>query len=186
MLDPSTLQTNPKFLEMDNIIHLDEKWYNATKKGTTYYLHPDEDEPHRIVRNKNRIGKVMFLTAVAKPRYDDEQGLLGQESEGMEVEPVVDLDGGERARLSVVFVDLDLGEGVREGAAVMSECFYLLFLGKLLPFFSGRMRPQPIVWMRFTGYRVRQFFLIRYRSHWQLTTSLLFMFLRQVLNTTFT
>jgi hypothetical protein len=31
---PSTLQTEPKFIEMDNIIHLDEKWYNATKKVT--------------------------------------------------------------------------------------------------------------------------------------------------------
>ena len=49
---------------MDNIIHLDEKWYNATKKDMTYYLHPYEDEPHRTVHNKNTIGKVMFLTAV--------------------------------------------------------------------------------------------------------------------------
>ena len=72
MLDPSTLHTEPKFIEMDNIIHLDEKWYNATKKNMTFYLHPDEDEPHRTVRNKNSIGKVMFLTAVAKPRYDNE------------------------------------------------------------------------------------------------------------------
>jgi hypothetical protein len=75
----------------------------------------------------------------------------------MEVEPVVDRDGGVRARLSVVFVDLDLGEGMREGAAVMSECFSLLF-ETFSPFFSRRMRPQPIVWMRITGYRVRQFF----------------------------
>ena len=72
MLDPSTLHTEPKFIEMDNIIHMDEKWYNATKKNMTYYLHPDEDEPQRTVRNKNGVGKVMFLTAVAKPRYDDE------------------------------------------------------------------------------------------------------------------
>ena len=69
---PSTLQTEPKFIEMDNIIHLDQKRYNATKKDMTYYLHPYEDEPHRTVHNKNTIGKVMFLTAVAKPRYDDE------------------------------------------------------------------------------------------------------------------
>ena len=72
MLDPSTLHTEPKFIEMDNIIHMDEKWYNATKKNMTYYLHPDEDEPQRTVRNKNGVGKVMFLTAVAKPQYDDE------------------------------------------------------------------------------------------------------------------
>jgi hypothetical protein len=57
---------------MNNIIHLDEKWYNATKKDMTNYLHPDKDEPHRTVHNKNAIGKVMFLTAVAKPRYDNQ------------------------------------------------------------------------------------------------------------------
>jgi hypothetical protein len=44
MLDTSTLHTQPKFVEMDNIIHLDEKWYNATKKNMTYYLYPAEEE----------------------------------------------------------------------------------------------------------------------------------------------
>ena len=72
MLDPSILQIELKFIEMYNIVHRDEKWYNATKRDMTYYLHPDEDEPHRTVHNKNAIGKVMFLTAVAKPRYDNQ------------------------------------------------------------------------------------------------------------------
>jgi hypothetical protein len=57
---------------MDNIIHLDEKWYNATKKDMTCYLHLDEDEPHKTIRNKNAIGNVMFLAAVSKPRFDNE------------------------------------------------------------------------------------------------------------------
>jgi hypothetical protein len=42
------------------------------KKGGTYYLLPGEEEPYRTVKNKNFTGKVMFLTAIAKPRYDDE------------------------------------------------------------------------------------------------------------------
>jgi hypothetical protein len=32
MLDEHTLQTQPKFTEMKNIIHQDEKWFNGTRK----------------------------------------------------------------------------------------------------------------------------------------------------------
>jgi hypothetical protein len=72
MLDPRTLPNNPKFIEMDNIIHLDETWHYLTKKDRKYYLLPGEEEPYRTVQNKNSIGKVMLLIVVAKPRYDDE------------------------------------------------------------------------------------------------------------------
>jgi hypothetical protein len=43
-----------------------------TKKSANYYLLADEDEPYRTCKNKNFIGKVMFLVAVARPRFDDE------------------------------------------------------------------------------------------------------------------
>jgi len=71
MLDQRTLQTEPKFIDMENIIHLDEKWYNGTKKDNTYYLLAQEEDPYRTVHNTNCIHKVMFLTAVTKPRYDN-------------------------------------------------------------------------------------------------------------------
>ena len=61
MLDPSTLPNNPKLLDMENIIHTDEKWFNGSKKDRTVYMHPDEEDPHRTVRNKNAIHKVMFF-----------------------------------------------------------------------------------------------------------------------------
>jgi hypothetical protein len=32
MLDQRILPDEPKFIEMENIIHLDEKWYNTKKK----------------------------------------------------------------------------------------------------------------------------------------------------------
>jgi transposase-like protein len=72
MLDKSTLPHDPKFVEMEDIIHSDEKWFNGTKKNKTMYMHPDEDDPHRTVQNKNAIHKVMFYSSVAKPRFDDE------------------------------------------------------------------------------------------------------------------
>ena len=71
MLDRRTLPNEPKFIEMHNIIHMDEKWFNTTSKYIKYYMLPEEEDPHRTVHNKNRIGKVMFLSAVGRPIYDD-------------------------------------------------------------------------------------------------------------------
>ncbi|CAE6199218.1 unnamed protein product [Arabidopsis arenosa] len=70
MLDSSTLHDNPKFVDMYNIVHIDEKWFYMTKKTETYYLLPIEEEPHRTCQSKNYIGKVMFLAAMARPRFD--------------------------------------------------------------------------------------------------------------------
>ena len=55
---------------MLDVIHVDEKWFYITRDKRRYYLHPDEDEPHRQCKNKRFITKVMFLAAVARPRWD--------------------------------------------------------------------------------------------------------------------
>jgi len=52
MLDPSTLPNNPKFRNMEDIIHTDEKWFNGTKKTKTAYMLPDEDDPHRTAQQE--------------------------------------------------------------------------------------------------------------------------------------
>ncbi|EAZ41197.1 hypothetical protein OsJ_25699 [Oryza sativa Japonica Group] len=70
--DVATLNAEPRFIDMQNIVHIDEKWFNATMKNKTFYLVFNEDEPVRCVQNKNAIDKVMFLSALAKPRYDEE------------------------------------------------------------------------------------------------------------------
>jgi hypothetical protein len=53
---------------MDNFVHIDEKWFVMTRTNNSYILLPEEPDPLRTVQNKNNIGKVMFLTVVAKPR----------------------------------------------------------------------------------------------------------------------
>jgi hypothetical protein len=70
MLDPSTLPNSPKFIEIENIIHIDEKWFNGSKMENTFYLHLDEEEPYFTVHNNNAIDKVMFLSTIAMPRFD--------------------------------------------------------------------------------------------------------------------
>lgn len=42
MLDRNSLPHEPKFVDMYNILHIDEKWFYMTKKIETYYLHPME------------------------------------------------------------------------------------------------------------------------------------------------
>lgn len=76
MVDETTTTTTtttnamPLFKKMENIIHIDEKWFDMTKRNRTYYLLPEEEDLVRTIQNKNSIGKVMFLTAIAKPRHD--------------------------------------------------------------------------------------------------------------------
>lgn len=71
MLEESTIDTNPKFKRMENIVHIDEKWFSMTKKSKKYYLLPEEDDPYRTVQNKNCIGKLMFLGVLGQPMFDE-------------------------------------------------------------------------------------------------------------------
>uniref|UniRef100_A0A8I6XGF2 DUF7769 domain-containing protein n=1 Tax=Hordeum vulgare subsp. vulgare TaxID=112509 RepID=A0A8I6XGF2_HORVV len=72
MFDQQSLQNRPTFRDMRNIIHIDEKWFNTTQKTMKFYKLPSEQDPHRTVQNKNSIGKIMFLVAIARPRYNVE------------------------------------------------------------------------------------------------------------------
>jgi len=61
-----------EFCDGEDVIHIDEKWFFLTEKNMRTYLGEDEDEPERTTRNKNHIVKVMFLAAVARPRFDED------------------------------------------------------------------------------------------------------------------
>lgn len=73
MLDQRDLASpRSSFQLMDNFVHyIDEKWFVMSMSNNTYYLLPEESPSLRTVWNKNIIAKVMFLTAVAKPRYGE-------------------------------------------------------------------------------------------------------------------
>jgi hypothetical protein len=51
-------------------VHIDEKWFFLSKDGKKYILVEGEQAPHRTVRHKKYMAKVMFLCAVARPRWD--------------------------------------------------------------------------------------------------------------------
>ncbi|KAJ0493572.1 hypothetical protein HanRHA438_Chr12g0556251 [Helianthus annuus] len=68
MIAPSLF--TPSFYDMFNVVHIDEKWFYLSKPSKRYYLLPGEDEPLRTCKSKKFITKVMFLAAVARPRFD--------------------------------------------------------------------------------------------------------------------
>ena len=59
-----------KFKTMEDLIHIDEKWFYLTKDGQHFIIAADEEEPYRHVQHKSFLMKIMFLCAVARPRYD--------------------------------------------------------------------------------------------------------------------
>ena len=61
---------NPTFRADMDVVHIDEKWFYRTRKTQNMYLSHREEAPHRECKNKSRIQKIMFLSAMARPRYD--------------------------------------------------------------------------------------------------------------------
>ncbi|KAF0684714.1 Aste57867_23326 [Aphanomyces stellatus] len=53
-------------------VHLDEKWFYITRETRKFYLVPGEKGPDRKCMSKRYITKVMFLSAVARPRNLDD------------------------------------------------------------------------------------------------------------------
>lgn len=70
-LQSSTLQTNPTYDGMFNCVHIDEKWFYMTRSSQKYYILPCESVSHRTCKSKKFITKIMFMSAIARPRYDD-------------------------------------------------------------------------------------------------------------------
>ena len=59
-----------KFENMEDLIHIDKKWFYLTKDGQRFIIAVDEEEPYRHVQHKSFLTKIMFLCVVARPRYD--------------------------------------------------------------------------------------------------------------------
>jgi hypothetical protein len=70
-INPATLlgtRGAVKYWDDYDEIDVDEKWFHLTYDGVRYYMTPAEKRPDRRVRHKGYIDKVMFLSAVARPK----------------------------------------------------------------------------------------------------------------------
>nr|GMD88115.1 Transposase, Tc1-like protein [Ipomoea batatas] len=83
MIDSSSSHNNPCFIDMYDRVHIDEKWFFLSRTSQKYYLLPEEDEPYRTCKSKKFITKVMFLCAVARPRFDLERNEMFDGKIGM-------------------------------------------------------------------------------------------------------
>ena len=70
ILSPLALSNDPSFNGAFNVVHTDEKWFYRTMKTQNVYLDNIEEPPKREVKNKGHIQKIMFILAMARPRYD--------------------------------------------------------------------------------------------------------------------
>ena len=59
-----------KLENMEDLIHIDEKMFYLTKDGQRFIIAADKEEPYRHVQHKSFLTMIMFLCAVARPRYD--------------------------------------------------------------------------------------------------------------------
>ena len=66
----SARNSSRNFDSFKDVIHIDEKWFYICKINQKYYLFDGENEPERFVQHKAHVTKVMFLAAVARPRWD--------------------------------------------------------------------------------------------------------------------
>jgi len=66
----SKVKPDGYFEDLFNYVHIDEKWFYLTKEKRSYYVTLDEELPERTCKSKRFISKVMFMAAVARPRYD--------------------------------------------------------------------------------------------------------------------
>nr|GLL29754.1 uncharacterized protein LOC109190808 isoform X1 [Ipomoea trifida] len=83
MIDSYSDHNNPCFVYMFDRVHIDEKWFYLSKTSQKYYLLPEEEEPYRTCKSKKFITKVMFLCAVARPRFDLERNEMFDGKIGM-------------------------------------------------------------------------------------------------------
>ncbi|ETV74014.1 hypothetical protein H257_11330 [Aphanomyces astaci] len=71
------------FDAMWDAVHLDEKWFNAENGRLKVYVVKGQSIKRRVAKSKRFIPKVMFLATVARPRHDDERGVMFDGKIGM-------------------------------------------------------------------------------------------------------
>ncbi|XP_057517907.1 uncharacterized protein LOC130798830 [Amaranthus tricolor] len=70
LIQEDTIQRHPIYKAIYDFIHIDEKWFYLTKKTQRIYLAHKEKVPYRAGKSSKFISKAMFLSAVARPRWN--------------------------------------------------------------------------------------------------------------------
>ncbi|XP_021740054.1 uncharacterized protein LOC110706440 [Chenopodium quinoa] len=75
-INPISTQGDPKFVDMQEVIHIDEKWFYLNPETRKFYLLPKEEDPYRCQQSKRFKIKAMFMDMIGKPIYARDGTLL--------------------------------------------------------------------------------------------------------------
>ncbi|XP_021726144.1 uncharacterized protein LOC110693295 [Chenopodium quinoa] len=67
---------DPTFIDMQQVIHIDEKWFYMNPETRRFYLLPKEENPYRCQLSKRYKIKAMFMGMIGKPLYDIRGNML--------------------------------------------------------------------------------------------------------------
>ncbi|XP_021721939.1 uncharacterized protein LOC110689458 [Chenopodium quinoa] len=68
-INPIPTQGDTKFVDMQEVIHIDEKWFYLNPETSKFYLLPKEEDPYRCQQSKRFKIKAMFIAMIGKPIY---------------------------------------------------------------------------------------------------------------------
>ncbi|XP_021752524.1 uncharacterized protein LOC110718030 [Chenopodium quinoa] len=75
-INPVTAEGDPTFVAMDQVIHIDEKWFYLNPDKRRFYLLPGEEDPYMAQQSRRFKLKAMFMALIGKPLYDTSGGLI--------------------------------------------------------------------------------------------------------------
>ncbi|XP_021753811.1 uncharacterized protein LOC110719217 [Chenopodium quinoa] len=65
---PATQNRDPKFMDMQQVVHVDEKWFYLNLENRRFYLLPNEPNPYRAQQSK-RFKIKGIMAAIGKPVF---------------------------------------------------------------------------------------------------------------------
>ena len=57
-------------------VHIDDKWFYVTSEGEAYWLTDEEDVEYCASKSKRFVKKMMFMAALARPRFDANYNMI--------------------------------------------------------------------------------------------------------------
>ncbi|XP_021719323.1 uncharacterized protein LOC110686996 [Chenopodium quinoa] len=76
LINPVPAVGDLTFTDMQQWIHLDEKWFYINPETRTFYLLPTEDDPYKAQQSRRFKIKAMFMGMIGKPLFDDENNMI--------------------------------------------------------------------------------------------------------------
>ncbi|KAH9137158.1 hypothetical protein AeRB84_017962 [Aphanomyces euteiches] len=117
---------------MHNLVHVDEKWFYVTKVKRKVYAFADETLAMRHAKSKSFVTKVMFLAAIARPRYDHHRRTFFDGKLG--IWPFVECTLAKRTSKN-----RPKGTPVLSPQSVTAEAYREMMLQKVFPAINARM-----------------------------------------------